>query len=97
MTIRCNCTDNNGTVVNPVRWYDPNGTRLVTSGHNIYVPGTPYYRRAPNNANVALVIPAFNESYNGTYTCGGKVNRGPPDPPSAAINLTIGGKLMIHV
>ena len=95
--IQCSCTYNNGAVVNPVRWYDPDGTRLVTSSHNIYKAGSPYYRRAPNNANVALVISTFNESYNGTYTCGRKVNRGPPDPPNAAINLTTGGKLMIHV
>ena len=95
--IHCNCTDDDGTVVDPVRWHDLDGTRLLLSTHSSYVSGTPYYRRAPNNATVTLVIPTFNESYNGTYTCGGKVNTGPPDPPNAAINLTIGSKLMMYV
>ena len=70
--IKCNCTDDNGTVVDPVRWYDPDGTRLLVNAHGDYVAGTPYYKREPDNANIALVIPTFNDSYVGTYTCGGK-------------------------
>ena len=95
VVIQCNCTDDNGTV-DRVRWYDPDGTRLLLSYHYNYVPGTPYFRKAPNNANVALVIPKFNDSYDGTYYCGGRFNKGPPDPPNAAVNLTIGGKLLIQ-
>ena len=95
--IKCNCTDDDGTVVDRVRWYDPNGTRLLVNDHDNYVAGTPYFSRAPDNANIALVIPTFNDSYDGTYTCGGKVNSGLPGPPNAIVNLTIGCKLMIHV
>ena len=95
--IQCNCTDDDGTVVDMVRWYDPDGTRLIVSTHNRYVAGTPYYRREPDNTNIVLVIPTFNDSYDGTYTCGGKFNIGPPDLPNAAVDLTIDGKLLIHV
>ena len=90
--IQCNCTDDDGTVVNPVRWYDPDGTRLLVSGYSNYVAGTPYYRREPDNTNIALVIPTFNDSYDGTYTCGGRVSYGLPGPPNAVVILTIAGK-----
>ena len=90
--IRCNCTDDDGTVVDPVRWYDPDGTRLMVNGHDNYVAGTPYYSREPDDTNIALVIPTFNDSYDGTYHCGGRVQKGPPGEPNAAVDLTIGGK-----
>ena len=96
--IKCNCTDDDdGMVVDPVRWYDPDGTRLFTSSSNRYVPGTPYYRRAPDDTIIILVIPTFNDFYDGTYTCGRKVNYYPPGAPNAIINLTIGSKLIVQV
>ena len=88
-----NCTDDGGIVVNSVRWYEPNGTRLLSSTNNRYVAGTPYFRREPDDTNIVLVIPTFNDSYDGTYTCGERVNRGPPGPPNAVVVLTVGGKL----
>ena len=93
--IKCNCTDDDGTVVGRVRWYDPDRTRLQI--YNYYPAGTPYYRRAPDYTSIILVIPTFNDSYNGTYTCGEKVRSGLPGPPNAAVLLTIDGKLIIHV
>ena len=90
--IRCNCADDDGMVVGRVRWYDPDGTRLLDSVNNDYVTGTPYFRRAPDDTNILLVIPTFNDSYDGTYTCGGRVNRSPPGPPNAAVILTINGE-----
>ena len=91
--IQCNCTYDNGTVVNPVRWYDPDGTQLLVSANNKYVAGTPYYSREPDNTNIILVIPTFNDSYDGTYTCGGIVSYGQlPGPPNAVVILTIVGK-----
>ena len=95
--IQCNCTYDNGTVIDRVRWYDPDGTKLLVSHNNNYVAGTPYYSREPDNINIALVIPIFNDSYDGTYYCGRRFGRGPPEPPNAVVNLTIGGKLLMHV
>ena len=92
VAILCNCTDDNGTVIDPVRWYDPDGTRLLVSTNSRYAAGDPYYRRVPDDTNIILVIPTLDESYDGTYYCGEKANRGPPDPPNAAVNLTIGGR-----
>ena len=95
--IQCNCTNNDGTLVDPVRWYDPDGTKLLVNTHYYHVAGTPYYSRQPDNTNIVLVIPTFNDSYDGMYTCGKRVNIGPPGPPNAVVFLTIGGRLMIHV
>ena len=95
--IQCNCSNDDGTVVNRVRWYNPNGTRLVVITNSDYVAGTPYYSREPDDTNIALVIPTFNDTYDGTYHCGGRFARGPPEPPNAAVNLTISGKVLIHV
>ena len=88
--IQCNCTDDDGTVVEPIRWYDPNGTRLLLSEHRKYVPGTPYYRRERNNRNSVLVIPMFSDSYDGMYTCG--IKNLLPGVPSAVVDLTITSK-----
>ena len=88
--IQCNCTDDDGTVVEPMRWHDPDGTRLLISSHRKYVAGTPYYRKEPDNKNIVLVIPMFTDSYDGMYICGIKGLR--PGVPSATVNLSIGGK-----
>ena len=90
VTIRCNCTDGNGIVVDPVRWYYPTGSKVR---HSTRVsPGQPYRRKDPDEANVLLLIPTFSDFYDGIYTCGMNVARGLPGPPIAAVNLTIGGK-----
>ena len=94
--IRCNnCTDKDGTLER-VRWYDPDGNRLVdpVSSNNEYASDTPHFLRV-NRANndTILVIPTFNDSYDGTYTCGTRVRYYPPGAPNATINLTIIGEL----
>ena len=94
VTIRCNnCTDDDGTL-NRVRWYDPDGNRLVRPGNKDYVPGTPHFTRVDNaDSDITLVIPTFNDSYDGTYTCGERVNYGLlPGPPNAVVILTISGE-----
>ena len=100
VTIRCNnCTDRNVTL-GRVRWYDPDRTRLVGRVNDDYVPGTPHFTKVNDgNNDIILVIPTFNDSYDGTYTCGERVgNKGDlPGPPNAVVILTISGKLMIHV
>ena len=94
VTMRCNnCTNDYGTL-NRVRWYDPYGNRLPRPGNNHYVPGAPHFLKvAGDNDDIILVIPTFNDSYDGTYTCGERVNYGLlPGPPNAVVNLTIAGK-----
>ena len=88
--IQCNCTDDDGTILGPIRWHDPDGTRLLLSEHRKYVPGTPYYRREPNDRNVVLVIPIFTDSFDGMYTCG--IKGLPSGVPSAVVDLTIASK-----
>ena len=97
--IQCNnCTGDDGTLTN-IRWYDPNEIRLVDPDRNHnYVTGTPHFLRVDGASdNIILVIPTFNDSYDGIYTCGGRFRGGLPGPPNAAVVLTIVGKLMIHV
>ena len=93
--IKCNCTDDDGMVVGRVRWYDPDGTRLLINTQHGYINGTPYFRKAPNNVNILLVIPTFNDSYYGTYTCGRRSASLPVGAPNATVKLTISGKLTI--
>ena len=69
------------------------------SAHPDYVDGSPYYiRNNPNGGdnNVTLVIPAFNDSYDGTYNCGIRVNNTEFTSPSTAVTLTITSELMIN-
>ena len=94
VTIRCNsCTNDYGTL-DRVRWYDPYGNRLPRPANNHYVPGAPYFLKVDDgNDDIILVIPTFNDSYDGAYTCGERVNYGLlPGPPNAVVNLTIAGK-----
>ena len=91
VTIRCN---NCGTLER-VKWYDPDGNRLVDPvNSNGYIPGTPHFSRVNGTDNdIVLVIPTFNDSYDGIYTCGMKVRQYPPGPPNAIVNLIINGEL----
>ena len=93
--IRCNCSDDNGTVIITVRWYDPEGNRLDRVDPGDDIPSTPYYTRPSdhgNNRNVTLVIPIFNDSYDGNYICGKRTGSSSPQPPTATVSLTISGK-----
>ena len=94
VTIRCVCTV---TGNQRVRWYDINKEILVQSLDPDYVAGSPYGQLGTTNgsANVTLVIPTFNDSYDGTYNCGIRVNNNQFTSPSAAVTLTI-GELMIN-
>ena len=75
--IQCNCTNDDGTVVSLVRWYDPDGTRLFSKESNRFDASAPHFTRVNDGSDthVILVIPTFNDSYDGTYTCGKKVNK----------------------
>ena len=71
--IKCNCSDDDGSVITSVRWYGPDGSTVPRIGTNNFIAGTPHYTRASGDSddrNVTLVIPTFNDSYDGNYTCG---------------------------
>ena len=93
--IQCNCTGNDGTLAR-IRWYDPDGTRLLVNTHKSYIAGTSYYRRVPDDTNIILVIPTFDNSYNGMYTCGRRSHSLPVGAPNATVELTISGKLLSY-
>ena len=95
--IQCNCTTNNDDDI--VRWYDPGGFQLYNTASELFIPGTPHYTRPggpTDNMNVILVIPTFNNTYDGTYYCGIRVHRTVFRAPNAFVVLTIYGELMIH-
>ena len=96
--IRCSCMESGGTAVNTVRWYDPAGTRLVSvQNMDEFNPNVPHFTRVNTNSDrdVILVIPTFNDSYDGRYTCGRNVaNRLALTPPTADVNLTISEFMM---
>ena len=82
-----------------VRWYDIKTNFVLGSSNPSYVTGSPYFiRNGPMEAdnNVTLVIPTFNDSYDGTYNCGIRVSDTEFTSPSAAVILTIMGELMIN-
>ena len=96
--IRCNCSEDDGSVITNVRWYGPDGI-IPRFGTNKFTAGAPHYTRPSgdrDNGNVTLVIPTLNDSYDGNYTCGrrnGNANR-PPLPPTATVSLIIDGKFV---
>ena len=102
VTIRCSCTESDGTAVQIVRWYDPTGTRLFsprfTAGFNRNVP---YFTRVNGDfenpvdeTDIILVIPTFTDSFDGMYTCGREAdNRAALTPPTADVTLTISSEL----
>ena len=95
--IQCSCTINNDSDV--VRWYDPNGLQLLNNANENLIPGTPHYTRLEgptDNMNIILVIPTFNDSYDGTYYCGIRVDNKTFKAPNASVVLTISGELMIN-
>ena len=96
--IHCNCVDGNNMAVGPVRWYDPDGDRLVSSNNNQFNDTVPHFTRAAqnDNRNVILVIPTFTDSYDGTYTCGRRNSDGSLGTPSATITLSIRGDIFVY-
>ena len=96
--IQCNCTTDDGTVVHHVRWYDPDGTRLVTPGHGRFDASAPHFTKVDDSdTHVILVIPTLTDSYNGTYTCGNRDSEkdGLPGSPNVDVTLNIKGEVMI--
>ena len=93
--IRCTCADDNGTVITNIRWWYPDESRIsrIAIGGSS-TASTPHFTRASgdnNNRNITLVIPTFNDSYDGNYTCRRKSD-GSLISPTASVILTIGGE-----
>ena len=106
VTIRCSCTESDGTAVQTVRWYDDTGSRLLSPRFTaMFNPNVPYYTRVNgdfgnsiDNTDIILVIPTFNDSYDGMYTCGREAaSRSALTPPTADVTLTISSELYKHV
>ena len=85
--IECRCVNNDGSLPNRIRWFDPSMARLRGAGSP--APGDPYII-ANNNAGTptTLVIPTFSDSTSGVYTCGTGNNY--PPVARVTISLTIG-------
>ena len=93
--IQCSCTINDRA---QIRWYNPDGSQIFYRKNKYYVNGTPYFTLNNNsNTNITLIIPTFNDSYDGTYNCGRKVNTKEFVAPSVAVVLYIAGELMINI
>ena len=86
--IQCNCYNVNDEALSFIRWFDANGSRIRYKTHHKYVSGAIYLKRTTNYGAV-LVLPIFNNSYDGIYTCG-IGNKFPPKEPNIDINLTFG-------
>ena len=100
VTIQCNCTCDDVRVVDFVIWYDPAGTKLISSYNHWFDANVPYFTRIinSNHSNIILVIPIFNYSYNGTYTCGRRIVGlgGTTGTANAYVTFTIVGGLIIN-
>jgi len=86
--IGCECVDDKEKRVGDVRWFFPNTT--VVARQSDAPDGAPY--RNNNNRLQILVIPTFNDSYDGTYTCGVSKNDKHPPSPMTNITLTLEGE-----
>ena len=95
--IRCVCLDDDGSEITNVRWHKPDGSTVPRIGTNRFIAGAPHFTRASgdsDNRNITLVIPTFNDSYDGNYICGRRSDDNLV-PPITAVSLTIGGELFI--
>ena len=96
--IRCTCSEDDGSVITNIRWHNPDGSIVPRIGGGRFIAGAPHYTRASgdrDNRNVTLVIPTFNDSYDGNYICGRRSGDNFVSPITA-VSLTIGGELFIN-
>ena len=55
MMIRCNCSEDDGSVITTVRWYDPDGNLVPRIGGGRFIAGAPHFTRPDDdNRNVTL-------------------------------------------
>jgi len=88
----CSCMRNGDRRLKSPRWFNSKGDRLVSKDHpSKYVPGVPYIEKTYQDRYTALIIPIFNQSYDGVYICG-IGNLYPPGIPNATVNLSLRSK-----
>ena len=66
--INCDCVSVDSATINSIRWFNANGSRILIKQNT--PAGAPYFIVNPLGSITTLVIPIFNESYDGLYTCG---------------------------
>ena len=79
VTLQCSCRNRRGLYLRPIRWHSPNSIFLSRTSN-------PYAFYTSGNRVAYLVIPLFNESFKGTYTCGIGNNL----TPSITVDLELG-------
>jgi len=84
VVIKCKCVDDNGARLRKIRWFFPDTT--IVAKQTDAPAGAPYRMRNNRKKIHTLVIPTFNDSYAGTYTCG--VSEDNPNPLTT-ITLTL--------
>ena len=66
VTIECRCVDNKNRPIKNIKWFFQNGSQVLNISS---VPtGAPYLMT--NKKIAMLIIPVFNDTYKGNYTCG---------------------------
>ena len=87
--IECRCVDGSNVALSPVRWFHPNNMRISSQSNT--PTGAPYYISSDSSRLATLVIPTFNDSYDGTYTCGWDDTH--PPFPRTTTTLTLPGEM----
>lgn len=65
--IDCSCMDSNGAAIRNVRWLSPNKLSIRTKDETI--DGAPYSNLTGDETVAVLIVPNFNDTYSGRYTC----------------------------
>ena len=87
VTIECRCMNRKNKLINGIKWFFQNGSQVLNISS---VPTDAPYLMTRNNERVAiLIIPLFNDTYKGNYTCG-KGKSLPIGSPNTTIQLLPG-------
>jgi len=66
--IECTCVNRRGITQRNANWFSPANMRIL-KGKSPVPSGIPYSLSINSNKATVLVIPNFNDVFNGTYTC----------------------------
>ena len=86
VTIDCSCNDDNDTAIMELRWFFPDDSQVTIVTES--TPGSPYFVASSDTAST-LIIPVFNDTYKGNYTCKPKGEL-KNDSPMSTIQLLLG-------
>ena len=67
VTIDCSCSHNEGIAITKVKWFFPDGSRARSITKTS--PGSPYVATSNSDTVSTLIIPVFDDTYKGNYTC----------------------------